>query len=499
MFRLESINIYIRPLYCAIALLIITAINCTPACASVTGAPLFTTNENYLTDNTDISVFIDHERDKDAVYRQYSKLEQECRPFSISEIMTKAAHHFVNRKNMEKGAMLFMVAISRYDDSLDDREKLYSAAAYGNMGYYLIFEKNNPIQAYPFLVKALQILDNINFKDSDTQSHKINTIVAVYTNIAKIFAACGDSSRALRYYQHAYSTAKEENNPIAIPLAFTDLLHYGWTLDSLQSIKNEIKEFNSLKVPSSAYRFMHDYAKLMAKAAQRMSERNYDEALSLVDSASNALDPYVDDRRYFVMNRIIAGNIAFHKKDYAKASIILSIADSIVREGKLEDLYEKIHELHSGLSLAKGNVELAQRHRNEGLRVRDSLNRMHSYSVLRNMELSLQTKDLNDRLSDSRKKTRIWTYIALGAVTLILVICVLIVRILIKNRRLKEQSESLFRKNLELMNSERKPQLLVPENKATIQEKQNEPIETISQEASQTDEDASDTYRRILA
>ncbi|MDE5849263.1 MAG: AraC family transcriptional regulator [Muribaculaceae bacterium] len=427
-----------------------------PVKASVTSAPVLAYNYNNTTDNPDISIFIDSDQDKDSVFNEYHTLEREYANLSVIDIMTKASHHFVNRKNMDKGAMLFMVVISRYNDYLDNLEKLNCAAAYGNMGYYLVFERNNPIQAYPFLVKALQILDKIDFKDQNTQSHKINTIVAVYTNIAKVFAACGDFQRALHYYQHAYRTAKEENNAIALPLAFTDLLHYGWTLDSIPTIKKQILEFTDLKVPNSVYRYMYDYAKIMAKGAQKHSERSYNEALVLVDSASNALDPYIDDGRYFVTNRIIAGKIAIDGKNYVKAMDILHEIDSIIKKGKLEDLYEITYNLHSSLRLAMGDMDMASKYRNEALRVRDSLNQIHSYSVVHNMELSMQAKDLNDRLSDSRKETQFWTYIAMVAGVLILVICVLVVRILLKNRRLKEQSESLFHKNLELMDANRK-------------------------------------------
>lgn len=501
MFRLKSINIFTYPFFCIAALLIITAIKCIPAAASVTSAPLMAYHDNLMTDNMDLSVLIGTEEDKDRIYKEYNKLEQEYSSVSVADIMVKASHYFVNRKNMEKGAMLFMVTMSRLNDSLNDRDKLYCAAAYGNMGYYLIFERNNPIQAYPFLVKALEILDKIDFKDTDTHSHKVNTVVAIYTNIAKVFADCRDFPRALHYYKFAYKTAKEDNNAIALPLSFTDLLHYGWTLDSISSIKMQIQEFDSLHIPNNANRYMYEYAKTMAKGAERYSKRNYNEALLLVDSASNTLDPYVDDRRYFVTNRIIAGKIAMENKDFSKASEILNNADSLIREEKLEDLYELIYSLRYHLNMAMGNRELAQVYRNEGLRVRDSLNRMHSSSVLHNMELSMQAKDLNERLSDSKKETQIWIYIALAAVALILIICVLVVRILLKNRRLKEQSESLFRKNLELMDATRSLQQQLPVvYDGSIEEEMPSAASNITTPSTEEEpaDDASGIYRRIL-
>ena len=494
---INTINQLLRAI--PILLLSLTIFMDSTAKASVTSAPLLAYNDNIMTDINDISVLIGSDRDKDAVFKEYHRLEQEHSSFSIADIMIKASHYFVNRKNMEKGAMLFITVISRYSDTLDDREKLYCAAAYGNMGYYLIFERNNPIQAYPFLVKALEILDKIEFKDIDTHRHKVNTIVATYTNIAKTFAVCRDFPRALHYYKYAYKTAKEDNNPIALPLSFTDLLHYGWTLDSISSIKRQILEFDRLKIANNANRYMYEYAKTMAKGAERYAERRYDEALSLVDSASTTLDPYVDDRRYFATNRIIAGKIAMENKDYAKAAEMLNNADSLIRVEKLEDLYELIYCLRYRLNIAMGNLELAQNYRNEGLRVRDSLNQMHSSSVLHNMELSMQAKGLNEMLTVSRKETQIWIYISLTAAVLILIIGVLIVRILLKNRRLKEQSESLFRKNLELLDATRNIQQQSMEiNEHVEDESSYEANDLPATMQEQTEDEASLIYRSIL-
>lgn len=502
MIKLASIRRHTYPYFFMLVIMLMNAfaIQSSTAAASVIGAPLMAYNDNLSTENMDPYALIGSDIDRDSFYNEYKRLEQECASFSVYDIMTKASHSFVNRKNMERGAMLFLIAISRYDDSLDEKEKLNCAIAYANLSYYLIFERNNPIQAYPLTVKGLEIADKLDFKDKEMYDHTINTIVAIYTNIAKIFSVCRDFPRALHYYSHAYRIAGENNNPIALPMAFTDMLHCGWTLDSIQYIKRQIAEFDTLKVPNSANRFMYDYAKAMAKGAGKYSEKRYGEALALVDSASKTLDPYVDDRRYFVTNRIIAGKIAMDNKDYIKAGETLHGVDSLIKTEKLEDLYDLVYNLQYSLNLAMGRQDEAQKYRIEGLLIRDSLNQMHSYSILRNMELSLQTKGLNDMLSDSRKETQRWIYITVGAIVLILIICVLVVRILIKNRHLKEQSESLFNKNIELMTLEA-PKTQIPmecaevDTEETTTDEQNGcPRET----PSDNDEDSSETYRRVL-
>lgn len=465
--------------------------------ASVKGAPLIAANEEFLNYNIDLSVLVAPNSDMERVRQEYERLEKECANFQPSEILLKASHSFVNRQNMEKGALYTRIAMSKFSSDLPDSEKLNSAIAYLNLGYYLIFERNNPIQAYPLLIKGLEICNSIEFKDKKLHTVRVNAIAGGFTNIAKIFSTYRDARRALHYYRQAYRIAREDDNPIALPMTFTDLLHYAWTSDSLSSINSELQDFNAITVPNSAYRYMHDYAKMMAKAAIICSRHGYDEALSLVDSASSAYDPYVDDRRYIVMNRIIAGKVCMEKKDYTKASDFFNEAEKMIREGKLEDLYDILFRTQAQFHNVTGNKGLAEQYRNEGLLVRDSLQQMQSYGVIRNMELSMQAKDYNEKLSDSQKETQRWIITTICAAALILIICILVVRILIKTRRLKEQSESLFRKNLELMTLVAPKSGQAEAEETNAEEEAAEPLTAI-EDTPEPEEDAAETYRRVL-
>lgn len=473
---------------------------CLPTMANVTGAPVLAANEDLLSEGIELSALVDPNSDMQSARKEYERLEQECANLGPCEIIRKANLCFVKQTNMEKGAMYMRIVTSRYADDLSTEEKHNCATAYANLGYYLIFERNNPIQAYPLLIKGLEICNSVKFDDIDGHYLKVNTITGINTNIAKIFSIFRDSRRALHYYRHAYQTARDDNNPIALPMTFTDLLHYAWTTDSLTSISAQIKEYDGMNIPNNAYRFMHDYGKMMANAAIEYMKQDYGEALAMADSAAKNFDPYVDDRRYIVHNRIIAGKIAMEQKDYAKASDCFKEAEGMIRSGKLEDLYDLMYRTQAEFHKATGNSDLAEKYRYEGLRVRDSLQQMQSYGVIRNMELSMQAKDYNERLSVSRKETQKWIYIAVGAGVLILIICVLTVRILIKNRRLKEQSESLFRKNLELMTlTAPNPQPNPAEDAEPEEAMPDHQKELTEADTSQgNEEDISEIYRQVL-
>lgn len=448
--------------------------------ASVTGAPILAANAEYMAANKDLSVLLGNGENGDNLYKEYLKLEKECENLSVEEIVVKAYPFFIKQENMEKGAIFHCIAISRYDDRMPDKDKVFCINAYTNLGYYLLFERNNPVVAYPFFIRGLEIAEIIESKEILQSLSLINSIVAIHTNIAKIFAIYNDYPKAMYYYRKAYEIAKKYNNSIAVPMSFTDLLHFAWTSDSLYPLYNDIKEFIDLKIPNSAYQTMHDYAKLMAAAGENYLQKDYSGALNLVDSALNKYDNAVDDRRCLAFNRIIAGKSAFANKDYDKALEYFSQGEDMIKDGKLEDMYDLLYQLHTDFHIATGNPMLAEQTRNEALRVKDSLHNLQSYSVIRDMELSLQAHDYNDQLSTSRSETRMWLYIAVAAVIVIFVICGLVIYIIIKNRKLKEHSENLFRKNIELIEAQKRYEMATGtksakmiDNPVVVEENQN--------------------------
>ncbi|MBD5356360.1 MAG: helix-turn-helix transcriptional regulator [Bacteroides sp.] len=448
-----------------------------------------------MTDNKDLSILLGNGENGDSIYREYQAMEKISEGLSMKEIIDKAYPYYIKRIDIEKGMMLHRVIVSKYNDKLSIKDKLYCAVAYGNIGYYLIFERNNPLEAYPYLIKGLEIANQILATGNSPEPTKlINTIAAINTNLAKIFAIYKDYPRAMYYYRNAFDIAKRNNNSIAVPLSFTDLLHFVWTSDTLTSISNELIEVRSIKIPNNSLQSMCDYVNIMAEAGENYLKKNYDKALFLVDSASNKYDIHVDDRRCPVYNRIIAGKIAFAKKDYDKAAEYFTNAEKIIREEKLEDMYDLLYQLRTNFHTATGNPVLAEHYRNEGLRVRDSLHNLQSYSVIRDMELALQAKDYNEQLSDSRSEIQRWMYSTVCISILVLVICGLIVYILLKNRKLKKNSESLFRKNLELMEAQKRYEKVAGNDADMAQ-----PMGERTREEDFNNEDLTKLYDQIIA
>ncbi|MBD5356365.1 MAG: helix-turn-helix domain-containing protein [Bacteroides sp.] len=485
--------------------------------ASANHASLITSSpDEFISENKDLSILLGNSENDDKFYQEYQELEKSCEGLSIKDVTDKAYPYYIKRQDLEKGIMLNRIAISKYESNLSYKQKLHCAVAYGNIGYHLIFERNNPLAAYPYLAKGLEIANQITFPN-ESQDHTllINVIVGINTNIAKVFAMYGDYSRAMYYYRNALDIAKKDNNPVSLPLSFTDLLHFVWTSDSLSTITTGITDFRNMKIPNSSLQSMREYANLMAEAAENYLNKRFDKALLLVDSASNRYDIQVDDRRYPIFNRIIAGKIAFAKKDYAKAGEHFAATEKIIREEKLEDMYDLIYRLYTDFHTAIGNTMLAEHYKNEGLKIRDSLYNVQSYSVIRDMELALQTKDYNEELSCSYSKTERWIYIAVSSGILVLIICALIMYIIIKYRKLKKHSEKVFLKNMELMETQKKFEnnevtLIIKETqsgeesqtpvnlKACKESAPGEDIETIGQDESVSDEDLNNIYQQIL-
>lgn len=375
-----------------------------------------------------------------SVYDDYVLLEMRSRNMTIREIMEKASEYFRRRNDLDKGALWLRVAISRYRDDMTVEEKNECATAYTNLAYFWIFERNNPFEAYPLLIKCLKI--------AETGDIDANTVAATYTNIGRIYTVFKDYGKAMDFYRKAFATASSTNHSVAIPYSFTDLIHFAWCVDSLQTVTGEIY---MMRKQGKSGLSMSGYAGLMADAAESRLRGDLRRSVALVDSALATLDPLVDDRRYFVFNRIISTREAVRTGDYAKAFDNLQMSGDIIKEGNLQDMYALYYKEKEEYHLAIGDKAGAEACVNEALRFTDSLHNVQSYGQIRDIEASWRAGDYDEKLSLSRSETRKWILFASVLGALVLLILAMLVYILRRNRTLRQRNERLFRKNVELL------------------------------------------------
>lgn len=381
-----------------------------------------------------------------SIYSDYQDLEKESQKLDLYDVMVNATKYFSERSDIDKGALWLRVAVSRYSDDLSPEEMNLCAMAHTNLGYYWIFERNNPYEAYPLLIKTLKIAED---NDIDT-----NIVSAANTNIAKIYTIFKDYPKAMQYYKKAFGIACAANHPFAVPYSFIDLIHFAWTADSLPSIRKEIKMIKAAGLPDES---MCAYARLMTSAAEHHLNGAPEEAARLVDRALEKMNPEVDDRRYIFHNRMIAAGLALETRNFDIAARNLEAAEAHVANGNLQDLHPMLYRKKTEYYNARGDREAAKECSEEATRFTDSLLNIQAYSQIRDIESSWQANYYDEKLSEQRSETRKWLLFASTTGVLTLLIICLLIFIIRKNRILRQTNENLFKKNVEILNSGKNP------------------------------------------
>lgn len=379
-------------------------------------------------------------KDGHAGRNEYDRLNDEYKDLSIHELFVIADSIDKRNDQQEKALMMFRLIASRYSDDITDAEKVDCATAWTILGWYYIFDRKNPTQAYPYFREALEIADK---HDTDGMLS-----CSILTNLGEIYVSFNDISNAMLNYKKAFAKAIELNNGKALEFSYADIIHFAWLSDNLHEIETESNVMASREKPTVS---IGKYAMLMAKAHSAMSQGKRSMAIQLTDSAMSSMSNVRGKNRLIIENRLIAAKIRLQNGNFSEARDDLATADSIIRADDLSQLLHLLLEIKKDYYLVVGDNANATLCESRNLFVRDSLFNSQKYGVIRDMESSWQASKFEYDLIRSQRETQrhIWINIILGAS--MAVICVLLIWIIKKNKSLNLKNSSLFRKNMELM------------------------------------------------
>lgn len=375
-----------------------------------------------------------------SIYDDYRQLQQQCGNMSLADIIVEAESYFRTGDDQAQGALLYRVAISRYSKDLSAEEKECIAIAYSNLGYYWLYEQKNPLEAFPYLLKGLNFLEEV--------PDDYLTKAAIYSNMASCYALFEEKSKSMEFYRKAFNSSLGNIAEAALPTTGIELMSFAWKHDMLDSIATErriLNKYDTIDTP------LMNYARVFSSASESYRQRDYTKAEELLDKALPYLRLEVDNKRLYVLNRILAARAAAGNHDFKHSSMILTQIDSMIQRKDLTDLKIDLYKEWIRVYRGIGDAISVDRLENDILRLRDSLFNINGYGRLRDFESSWAAEEYDSRLAESRERIhRITTYaVILGSAAL--VICILLLYILRQMKALKESNRWIYQKNVELI------------------------------------------------
>lgn len=386
----------------------------------------------------------------------FEEILSKSKDMSLNEIRQKGRGMLLEGKDPQTALLWYHAALNRNEEDMNIEELECLARIYSNMGHIYFYEYRNPQKAYPYLMRSSDLCD----KYGDEAGFALTDI---YYTFADIYTSYNDIPKASYYLKKGFNVSlnKDLNK---LGYSFANLAWFSILNDSVGSITKERKQFREAEPADTSV--LVTYCRHILDAIDCIDRDNYAAAAMKADSALvdqtfvTLENPDMTILRYRAATLLISAHLYTRGHRMDMAARRLREAENIVCANKLFDLYDFLYSEKAAYCRLSGNEELARQCEIQAMSVRDSLYNSREYGQIRNMEEDWKMSEIKGHLQerDKERRTLVMQRDKQRSVILTMgisaaAIVFLLLWIVRKNRALKEANASLFRKNIELVES----------------------------------------------
>ena len=345
----------------------------------------------------------------------------------------------ISRLEPDSAIAFFTLASARYDESMSAGDARECAASVINIGYVWLFMHNNAEQAYPWIVRGIEMCE----------AHGLDELLPVaYNYQAKIQVSYGDKDKAMTLYRKAFDGAVRSGEQWSVIMMYTDLLACAWQYDALASIQPDMGRFEQFKLQkgplSELSRSMHLGMKSLLKGEYPAAERYFRQAEQQNDAVSGK-------ERGTVQNLMFLADAMWRGGRRENAVTQMRAAASLMERYDCPDLSAPINGHLQQYYTAMGKKDSATYFQMRDLMIRDSVFNSGRYGRIRDMETSriINRYDQDLKAVAAERDRERLTVLFVGGIALIVVIAAVV--IVSKNRRLSRANRELYLRNMEIL------------------------------------------------
>ncbi len=340
---------------------------------------------------------------------------------------------------------IYRLLMLRGTRPLSPEEEKIMAAGYSNYATYLIFEKNNPVQAYPLLRRSLELLEKYK-KDG-------LLVVGAYTNMAHIYANFNDTVKALDHLKTGFHNALKSTTPKRAGYIYAQLLLMAWEFNRIPEIQNEIRTFKSSPILKDG--FLYDYNLDLTEGIENYTAGNYAAAAAQIEHALTHIDAEYDPQIYTSMTMLMSADAALRIPDNRKAKQLIDSAANHLAGYRELNGNDFLNRIQGRYYRQTGRPDLAYQCQIKSLVLRDSLYNARNMTTISDLEQDLITSRFNTELREAQlkqeilkeKNSRQQTILIIVGVASVIIITLLLF-LMYKRRKLTECRYDLITQEL---------------------------------------------------
>lgn len=342
--------------------------------------------------------------------------------------------------------IIYKQLMQRATGNLSPRDEKIMAAAYSNYATYLIFERNNPVQAYPLLKRSLEIIDK--YKDEGL------LVIGAFTNLAHIYANFNDTTKAIDHLNKGFAYALSSDSPQRAGYIYAQLLLMAWQFERLPAIRPAMNRFKSEKALRNS--LLYEYNLDLTQGVESYMKGDYEDALNRINHARSHVNAEYDPQIYTSMTLLMAADAALRANKNSIASNLIDSAEYHLYGYHEVNGRDFLNSIRARFLRQTGHPDEAYQCEIKSLILRDSLYNARNMTTISDLEQNLITSKFNTELREAQlhqevlkeKNKRQKTLIILMAAASAIIITLLLF-LLYKRRKLNECRYDLIIKEIE--------------------------------------------------
>ena len=411
------------------------------------------------------------------IYEEYGKMETDS-------LLVYAYRDILNEK-YDQATAIYALALTRLENSNEKADLKKVARIYNNIGYINSFEYYNFAEAYKYYIRSMEISRQIHYTD---------LYATLQLNIGNIYAELNLYEKSQDYFLHAFNDGIRYRQPEPTLIAFVNLLSHALEYNDLESTRKIAGRYAD--IPDSGQASLSRFTALYHKGVMYLLDKRYPQALETFAQLQSNVDTDFDPERYVLMSYTATTATYRIMGEYDKAITEALRARSYANEQGFHNASMWINLMLEKLYDLAGRHEEALAAKRDALFMKDSLMNDKTISSIFEIKSSHDVDNLRHQIAEINQKRRNQNIVTGILLTASLVIFLLLLWLYIKNRRLRNYNQELYRKNMEAIRTEQQNTRLRKSYEHKLAECMEE-LDKLKQEtASQETEENSNTKYR---
>lgn len=401
-----------------------------------------------------------------------------------TEKLVELGQHADSDNNPEKALVYFTIAAKRYNPENSRDEKFQSMNAYIGKWYVYFFVYFDHVNAFEALSKAQEIADEIG--------HSSSRILLNYGCMYQTLAEQSEDRELLRkawdFYLRSFETSVDSDANTA-NMAFSNLVQLATELNKVSELQPMWKSFlkKNASVKQKTPSFIFD--SISYGIITRFDSKDYAGAIAELNSEMLnrvVLEPGM--RRYDIVRRInLAKAYILMTGKYDHALRIMLRAEEIADSMDMKDARLEVYKYLRDLYMQSGENSKSLDYQHKYLALKDTVLNYRSGAAISELTYLKKVNEVEHHLDELENKRMIQKRIIWSAVVFIVLVTMLLILLRRHNKRLRVLNETLYHKNILLMENEDSMRRQLEETTRLREKESNPPARNATEKYSHSD------------